>query len=344
MDYLKMLSLPPVKCFESNSGVRIYRIACQVFDHLTARVYLLLGAGPPTLVDAGSSMPKSTAQILEGFETVRNEFGEDFRVEKLERILITHRHVDHFGGLRELCRLANVEIGVHPLDKIALVSGNEHNALGHRIVEDFLVRSGMEEPRRMALRKVAHLHEQPLENPRVTLDLDENLELDGLRFIHTPGHSPGHICIAVGNILLSADHILAQTIPQQWPETLGPYNGIGHYFESLDKIQRMGGFDMALASHEQVIHHLSDRIDSIRTAHHRRLERLLEMMHQKDCPMSIKEIADELYPEVTGFRAFLAITDVAARVEYLHQRSKLTVVNFEELAAEKTPVFRYAIQ
>jgi glyoxylase-like metal-dependent hydrolase (beta-lactamase superfamily II) len=338
-----MLSIPPVKRFESNTGVRIYRIACQVFDHLTARVYLLLGAGPPTLVDAGSSSPKSTAQILEGFETVRCEFGEDFRVENLGRILITHRHIDHLGGLGEFYRLSGAQVGVHPLDKISIVSGSQHNALGKRVLTDFLQRAGMDEPRRRLMLKSAHFNEKPIENVPVELELDDGLELDGLKFIHTPGHSPGHVCVGVGNVLLSADHILAQTIPQQWPETLGSYNGIGHYFDSLDKIKRMNCFDLALAAHEQVIHHVSERIDTIRAAHLRRLERLMEMMNQTARPMSISEIADELYPEVTGFRAFLAITDVAARVEYLHQRTRLAVVNLEEVTGQEQPVFRYGV-
>jgi hypothetical protein len=69
----------------------------------------------------------------------------------------------------------------------------------------------------------------------------------------------------------------------------------------------------------------------------------MEMMRRAVRPMSIKEIADELYPEVTGFRAFLAITDVAARVEYLHQRSRLAIVNLEEIAAQDRPIFRYAL-
>ena len=107
-----MLTLPPVKRFESNTGVRIYRIACQVFDHLTARVYLLLGAGPPTLVDAGSSSPKSSEQILEGFEIVRRDFGEDFRVEKSRADSHHARHLDHFGGLEEFYRLSGA--GGHP--------------------------------------------------------------------------------------------------------------------------------------------------------------------------------------------------------------------------------------
>jgi glyoxylase-like metal-dependent hydrolase (beta-lactamase superfamily II) len=338
-----MPPLPPIKRFESSTGVRIYRIPCQVFDHLTARVYLLLGAGPPTLVDAGSSSPHSISQILEGIEIVRRDFGEDIRAEKLGRIIITHRHIDHFGGLSEFYRLSGAQIGVHPLDKIVIASGKQFNALGKRVFSDFLIRAGMDEPRRRVMLKTAHFSEKPLEGVPVDLDLEDGMELDGLKFIHTPGHAPGHICIGIGNILLSADHILAQTIPQQWPETLGSYNGIAHYFDSLNKIKQIGGFDFALAAHEQVICHVSARIDTIRAAHLRRLDRLLEMMRQATRPLSITEIADELYPAVTGFRSFLAITDVAARVEYLHHRSKLAVVNLEELAAEEQPIFRYRI-
>jgi glyoxylase-like metal-dependent hydrolase (beta-lactamase superfamily II) len=338
-----MLSLPPVKRFESNTGVRIYRIACQVFDHLTARVYLLLGAGPPTLVDAGSRSPQSTAQILAGFEAVRSDFGEDFRAEKLGRIILTHRHLDHIGGLEEFHRRSGAQVCIHPLDKIAVVAGRQLNALGWRLLGDFLHRAGIDEPRRQTMLKINHFNEKPIENVPVDLELEDSQVLDGLVFHHTPGHSPGHLCVAVGNILLSADHILAQTIPQQWPEAFETYLGLGHYFDSLDKIKRLGHFDLALAAHEQVIHHVCDRIETIRAAHLRRLERLLDMMREENRPLSIAEIADQLYPEVTGFRAFLAITDVSARVEYLHQRARLAVVNLEEVTGQEQPVFRYAV-
>jgi len=337
-----MLPLPPVKRFVSNSGVRIYRIPCQVFDHLTARVYLLVGAGPATLIDAGSGSPQCIAQILEGLDIVRRDFGEDSRVENLGRIIVTHRHLDHVGGLPELYRLSRAQVGVHPLDKIAIVAGREYNALGKRLLADFLERAGVEESKRDGLMETTHFNAKPIENVPVDLELEDGAELDGLTFIHTPGHAPGHLCIGAGNILLSADHILAQTVPQQWPEALGTYLGIGHFFASLEKIKRRGGFDLALAAHEQVIHRVAARIDTIRAAHLRRLERLMELMRGQTRPLSIAEIAGQLYPEVTGFRAFLAITDVAARVEYLHQRARLAVVNLEELAAQERPVFRYA--
>ena len=222
-----MLSLPPVKRFESNTGVRIYRIACRVFEHLTARVYLLLGAGPPTLVDAGSGSPQSTAQILEGFETVRRNFGEDFRVENLGRIIITHRHIDHLGGLGEIYRLSGAG-GRASVDKIAVVSGRQYNALGKRLLLGISATARHGRTKTPTMLKSAHFSgKTDSKTCPSNWNLEDGLELDGLEFIHTPGHSPGHVCIGVGNILLSADHILAQTIPQQWPETLSAVNGLG---------------------------------------------------------------------------------------------------------------------
>ena len=169
------------------------------------------------------------------------------------------------------------------------------------------------------------------------------MELDGLKIIHTPGHSPGHVCLAVGDVLLSADHVLSQTIPQQWPESIAAYTGLGHYLESLDKVQRMPGFALALAAHEQVIHELYRRIDTIRLAHVRRLDRLLETLRKFRRPLSVYETAKHLYPEVSGFRAMLAITDVGSRVEYLHQRGQLRVANLDECEHQYNPVYRYYV-
>ena len=70
----------------------------------------------------------------------------------------------------------------------------------------------------------------------VTHTLVDNQQFDGLRFIHTPGHCPGQVCIGLGEVLLSADHILPEISPHQAPESIMPYTGLGHYLESLDKV------------------------------------------------------------------------------------------------------------
>ncbi len=336
-----MSASPPIKRFLSNSGVRIYRIPCQVFETLSARVYLLVGAGSPTLLDAGSSLAASTQQILAGIEAVRDDFGETVRPGDVRRIIVSHGHVDHVGGLPELLRTMPAEVAVHPLDRAAVASCREHVVTSAVRLNAFFRRAGIDAARRGELLKMSPYRWTARENVPVGLNLEDGDELDGLRILHTPGHSPGHVCIGVGNLLLSGDHILSQTLPHLWPESAAAYTGLGHYLESLGKIERTPGFECTLAAHEQVIHDVYGRIKTIRSAHRRRLERMLEMLRKAGRPLSIDEIARQSYPEVTSFRAVLAVTDVGSRVEYLHQRGELTVANLDEIDRDENAVYRY---
>ena len=333
--------LTPIRKFLSNTGVRIYRIPCQVFETLSARVYLLIGAGPPPLVDAGSSLDSSSRQILAGVEAVHDDFGEDVRPGDIRRIIISHGHVDHVGGLPALLKTMPAQVAIHPLDRAAIASCREHLVLGAVRLRGFFRRAGVDAARQAELLRMSPYQWAPRENVAVGLTFEDGDELDGLRIFHTPGHSPGHVCIGVGNVLLSGDHILSQTLPHHWPESATAYTGLGHYLESLEKVRRVPGFELTLAAHEQPIHDVYRRIATIRAAHRRRLERLLDLLRRAARPLSIDEIAAQSYPEVTAFRAVLAITDIGSRVEYLHQRGQLTVANLDEIQRDETAAFRY---
>ena len=126
-----MPSLPPVQKFVSNTGIRIYRIPCQVFESLTARVYLLLGTDTPTLVDSGSGLGMSTRHILAGVDAVRRTFGERMHAHDIGRIIVTHSHVDHIGGLSELVEATRARVAVHALDATAVTAHREYTVLGN---------------------------------------------------------------------------------------------------------------------------------------------------------------------------------------------------------------------
>jgi glyoxylase-like metal-dependent hydrolase (beta-lactamase superfamily II) len=332
-----------VKKYVSNTDVRVYRIPCQVLETLSARVYLVLGAGPPTLIDAGSGLALSTGQILAGIQAVHDDFGEDVRPSEIARIVITHGHMDHIGGLPELLRTMPADVAIHTLDRTAVTSGREYAALGVMRLGQYLRRAGVSPERCTRLLKLSPYQWVPGEDVTVSITLADGDELDGLRIIHTPGHSPGHVCIAVGDILLTGDHILSQTLPQQWPKSILPYTGLGHYLESLDKVQCISGIRLALAAHEQPIHDVYRRIDTMRSAHRRRLERLLDLLRKAGNPMSVHEITEASYPETTGYRALLAVTDVGSRVEHLHQCGQLAVDNLDEIERNDTAVLRYRV-
>jgi glyoxylase-like metal-dependent hydrolase (beta-lactamase superfamily II) len=336
-----MSALLPIKRFLSNSGVRIYRIPCQVFEGLAARVYLLIGAGPPTLLDAGSSAAVSNEQILAGIQAVHDDFGEAVRPADVQRIIASHGHVDHIGGLPTLVRTLPAQVAAHPLDSAAVKSCRANVITNTARLSAFFRRAGVAAARRDELLKLSPYRWASNQDVPVGLLLEDGTQLDGLRVLHTPGHSPGHICILAGNVLLSGDHILSQTLPHLWPESATAYVGLGHYLESLAKIEQTPGIEVTLAAHEQVIHDVYGRIRTIRAAHRRRLERLLEMLANAGRPMSVDEIARESYPEVTSFRAVLAVTDVGSRVEYLHQRGELIVANPDEIEHDENAIFRY---
>lgn len=79
-------------------------------------VYLLLGAGAPTLVDTG--MAGHARAILSYVDNL--ELGEA----DLDRVVITHHHADHAGGLAEIRRRTGATVLAHP-DDARFISGHE---------------------------------------------------------------------------------------------------------------------------------------------------------------------------------------------------------------------------
>ena len=338
-----MTPLPSVTRFVSDTAVRIYRIPCQVFESLSARVHLLLGAGRPTLIDSGSGLGQSAAQILAGIDAVREEFGEPVRAEDIGRIIVSHGHIDHTGGLPDLLARMPAEVLVHPLDRGAITHYDEYLAIGTRGLKRFLQQAGVPVDRRTELLKYSPARGRKLLGVSVSGTIEDGDQFDGLRFVHTPGHSPGHLCVVVGNLILTGDHLLAHTLPHQWPESITAYTGLGHYLESLDKLRAIPGIEAALPAHEQVIHNFYHRIGTVRATHERKLARLLGVIREANRPLTLHEIASQTYAEVRGFRAVLAFADVGSRVEYLQQRNELAVANWEEIERDAEAPYRYIL-
>lgn len=138
-----------------------------------------------TLVDVGwRSAPAVIGQVLAD----RRRSWTDVR-----RIVITHAHPDHVRGLAEAAARSGAEVLIHQLDAGWLSAGRvppsgRSGALG-RVIDRFPV-----------------LHWQPV---RVTRTITDGETIGGLRVIHTPGHSPGHIILRHerGNALLVGDAV-----------------------------------------------------------------------------------------------------------------------------------------
>lgn len=130
---------------------------------------------PLTLIDAG--MPWSPWPIERRIRAIGR------RPDEIARIICTHGHPDHVGGIPRLVRgRADVSVLMHPADISGLSVGWRH-AL--RRTDDGVARRS---------RLLDFFTRTP-----ASLDPVHDGEvipmLGGLRVIHTPGHTPGSICL-----------------------------------------------------------------------------------------------------------------------------------------------------
>lgn len=337
--------LPPLERYITAGGVRIYRLPVVAFPGLEAYAHLVLGAGVPTLVDTGSGLGSSNDDLDAAFAALHSAYGERISLGDVARVLITHGHIDHFGGLSHVVAQAKagVQIGVHPLDRRILSAYDERVIIATKELTIYLERAGIPPHLRARLIEMYGFAKRHYRSHHVDLLLDDGQELDGMRFIHTPGHCSGQVCIRIDDVLLSADHILARTTPHQSPESITHYTGLGHYFASLDRIAAERDLRLALGGHEEAIEDVYARIQAIRESHGRKLNRVIDALRAAGEPQTISALSKAIYPERHGYDVLLAIEEVGAHVEYLYERGELGIANLDQIEQEDNPALLYQL-
>jgi glyoxylase-like metal-dependent hydrolase (beta-lactamase superfamily II) len=341
-----MSSLPAVERFETNTGVRIYRLPLDVFGSgFIGYSYVILNAGVPTLVDTGSGYPQSNEHLLSGFQALRDDFGETLQFSDLQRILVTHGHIDHFGGVTFALDQASEQtvVGIHALDRRVLTAYEERVIIASKDLRVYLERAGLDTDKIQVLMGLYAFAKKHVRSVPVNFLLDEQTEIDGMRFIHTPGHCPGQVCILIGDVLISADHVLSRTTPHQAPESITHYTGLGHYRDSLHKIANVDGIQLALGGHEEPITDFYARVDALHHSHERKLNRVLDIVRDAGEPVSIAAITHAMYPDKQHYEELLAIEEAGAHVEFLYDHGELSIANLEAVDQADNPVPLYVV-
>jgi len=337
MDFPSTKTPHTFQTFETSGRAHIFRIPMKVFPELWAYAYLVLVDGSIVLIDSGSGFGDSNAHLETGFEQASRAAGRTIRVEDLTHILITHGHIDHFGGLVFLRERTNALIGIHELDLGILTNYEERVAIAENRLKAYLVEAGVHEDQREVILNMYRVNKMLSHSVRVDFTYEaKGMRLGSFEMLHVPGHCAGHVVIRLHNLLFSGDHVLGKITPHQSPERLTLSMGLGHFLDSLALLEKWAGTpSLTLAGHDDPIPDLPGRLAEIRRGHADRLNLTLESLSE---PHTIAEVSDMLFGSVNGYNTLLAIEEAGAHVEYLHQRSLLRIVNVDELESNEGPV------
>lgn len=334
-----MTNMSDVQQYVTGDGRRIYGFRVQAFAGLVANIYVIDDGARLILVDTGSGLAQSNQGLVDGFAALQREMGVAWQMADIDQILITHGHIDHFGGLPFVRQQTDAPVGVHILDRRVLSSYEERVMVASRRLETFLVGAGVPEKYLGQLMQV-YLFAKPFyHSTPVQFLLEPSRPVFDIDIYHVPGHCPGQVCLRLGDVLLTADHVLARTTPHQAPESITLNTGLGHYLDSLDKIAQVPGIRLALGGHEAPMPDLYGRIGAIQQAHQERLDKILAIC--AGMPQSIAEISRALFGRVESYHVLLALEETGAHVEYLYQRGELVATNLAEIEQTQNPVIRY---
>ncbi len=141
---------------------------------------------------------------------------------KLQKIVLTHGHIDHIGAVHEIKKATGAELSIHAEDVEML-----------------------EDPRKN-LASFFHVPYTP-DKPDVIFREGDAVELDEVRFqvLHTPGHTKGS-CVLLGNGLMVSGDTLFRGSVGRTDHYGGDYSALK---KSLLKLYRLPGDYQVISGH-----------------------------------------------------------------------------------------------
>jgi len=306
---------------------KIYKIELPIPFPLKTTNVFFIDEPPRTLIDTGIKTEASFEALRKGLE----EMG--FSIQSIERMLITHGHIDHYGQAKKIASMSGATIYLHPKE-YGRIRSIIHS---FGLLRSILLRNGAPEA---LVNQIIHYIEaaQKMADP-----LEEALFLnDGdlipfnsmtWKVIHCPGHSPGLLCFywPEKEILFTGDHLLKEITPNPFlniREVGAPlsYPSLKEYLSSLRKIERYD-LSILLPGHGEEVREPKGLIQSILIHHKERMKQVVSSLLKG--PKTPFEIATDLFPDVPPFEVFLGISEAVGHLEILKEEGRVRVFEKE---------------
>jgi glyoxylase-like metal-dependent hydrolase (beta-lactamase superfamily II) len=280
----------------------------------------LIEDDPLTLVDTGPNSGKSLDELEQALAA------HGHAVEDLERIVITHQHMDHLGLLEILARRSGAEVAAFHLLKPYLEDFTSSAIADDEFSQAVMRRHGVPPELATALGSVGSAFRAFGSSGPVTLELRDGDRLAfadrELLVLHRPGHSPSDtVFFDQGRaIMLGGDHLLGHISSN--PLVSRPLSAEGDqepralidYIESMGATRELAA-ELVLPGHGEPITDHRTLIDERLRMHERRAQKLHRLLAAG--PMTAYELALEMWGNVAVTQAYLTISEVLGHMDLL---------------------------
>lgn len=267
-----------------------------------------------SIVDSGLNYEESKQAWKQVFE----ELG--ISKERVNTIVITHFHPDHFGLSGWLQQKTGASVFMSHKEADMVKKFWSKNSIQADKVGVMCRENGV--PTNLADDIVSHmkrLGKAVLPLPEISLLEKETIHLGGTDWdvIAAPGHSDGLFCLydKEKQRLIAADHILDRITPNIsiWPDCES--NPLHKYFQSLEKIKKFP-IKLTLPAHGRLIDNLSMRVDEIINHHELRLKKMKDLAKNGATAYDVAFYIFQ-HKKLTPHQWRFAIAETLAHLEYL---------------------------
>ena len=305
---------------------RIYQIPTPTPFYVGPINAYLIKDDPVTLVDSGVKTGDAEEALRSGLAELGLEFGD------IERLVITHSHLDHYGLAAAVAAEGNPRVCAHPVEIFDIESELGYTSpddVRNDRAEKFLLESGLPEDK-LSLNLSRHPVFQELRQAvKVTDPIEEGDTLEfehaKMEVIHCPGHSPGMINLydRSERVLLSGDNILKHITPvpllnfSQDPAEPRSHS-LADYMETLEKLKEFD-IDLVLTGHGEIVDDLREVIESVTLHHEVRKKKVLKFLRKS--PGTAYDVCNHLFPGLDPLHMFLAMSESIGHIDILEEEN-----------------------
>ncbi len=302
--------------------MRIHRISVPTPFYVGPVNVYLIEEDPLTLVDAGPRDDAAIEALRAGLARLGYKFSD------IKRIIITHAHADHYGLARVIVEESGAVPYIHEWDAPAVSDATDYTAYRRILAQAGVPRETIERMEAGYERFKGYAF--PLDRVEVLRDEQEILfEKESLSVVHTPGHTPGSICLVrkSNRTVFASDTVLKNITPNP---VLSPdpvdeerrFQSLGEYLVSLARIRGLSP-TVLKGGHGDDVEDFDEHFNRLYRFTMERQTKLISMLPGEGA--TAWDASLKLFPDAKSYHRFLALSETVAHLDYAASEGRLVL-------------------